>query len=195
MEANILSSIQKPPMVTNITINASLSIELVFNFVLLLMFTIIAYRIELLLLHLTRHRVLPHTSLGFYFSACPYFTLLSTYMDTKTSSPHSINAEKSRQTEDRDGVGTGGTAGPGHGEGIRPGTRRRVKYNKYGEELTGEIGTRFPKDLYQEYKDRAYFRKLNLRDLIRDAMMAYLPELKKSHTQKLREAGQADLIS
>jgi hypothetical protein len=93
------------------------------------------------------------------------------------------------------GVGTGGGYSVGSGESV-PMARRddgvRKKYDKGGHQLV-KLGVLFRRDLYEQYRRQAFFRKVNTYDLINEALEACLPELKKASRQKLVEAGQEEL--
>jgi hypothetical protein len=65
-------------------------------------------------------------------------------------------------------------------------------FDKEGHELS-KSAILIRKDLNFEYKKIALFKGKNKYELINEALERYLPELKKPITQKLREAGQAEL--
>lgn len=100
--------------------------------------------------------------------------------------------EKSKQNEaSGSGSGLGGGSKLGAGESV-PLSRqreRKVRYDQQGHQLRN-IGVLFRQDLYEQYRRVAFFRHQHTYDLINEALAAYLPELRKSTTQKLREAGQ-----
>lgn len=91
--------------------------------------------------------------------------------------------KKASQFEDS-GVGSG-SAGGGSGSGKKAAParqrveERRIIKDTRGRELTNNMGIRLPRKAYEEYRRYAYFHRLPVRDIIGDAMLAFLPTIKK----------------
>lgn len=83
------------------------------------------------------------------------------------------------------------------GEGqkkVMPEARKRPKFDK-NKQLIKKVGCWFQVRLYKQYLHIATDMDQNVYDLINDAMEYYYEkELRKSYFQKLREAGQEELI-